>query len=86
MHAVERLRRLPALSTHFRPLAIRAIESLRRAEVFGAVIHVRSLVLLLVAHDAYPFPSPSKSFPEPHERLLRTLTAPRDLRFYPRVR
>jgi hypothetical protein len=60
MHSVERLRRLPALPSHLRPLPIRAIESFRRAEIFGAVVDVRSFVLLLVAHDAFPFPSPSK--------------------------
>jgi hypothetical protein len=64
MHAVERLRRLPTLPTHLRPFAIRTVEPLRRAEVFGTVVHVRSLILLLVAHDAFPFPSPSKNISE----------------------
>lgn len=85
MHAVERLRRLAALASHFRPLTIRAVESFGRPEILGPVVQVRRLVLLLVAHDAFPFPSPSKTFPRSPERPLRTLTAPRDPRFYPRL-
>jgi len=61
MHSVERLRRLPSFASHCRPLATRIIESFNRAEVFGPVIQVRRFILLLVAHDAFPFPSPSKN-------------------------
>jgi hypothetical protein len=61
MHSVERLRRLAALPSHFRPFAIRVFESFRSPEVLGPVIQVRRLILLLVAHDTFPFPSPSKN-------------------------
>jgi hypothetical protein len=61
VHAVERLRRLPAFPSHCRPLPIRAVESFCRPEVLGPVVQVRRLILLLVAHDAFPFPSPSKN-------------------------
>jgi hypothetical protein len=61
MNSVERLRRLPAFATHRRLAAIRIVESFCRPEVLHAVFQIRCLILLLVAHDAFPFPSPSKN-------------------------
>lgn len=85
MNSVERLRRLPAFATHRRLATIRVFESFCRPEVFRAIVQVRRLILLLVAHDACPFPNPSKTFPGSPEQPLRTLIAPRDLRFCPCV-
>ena len=80
MHAVERLRRLPAFPTHFWSLAIRAVESFHRPEVLGPVVQIRCLVLLLVAHDAFLSRVRPKRFPGPPQRPVRTLIAPRDPR------
>ena len=74
MNSVERLRRLPAFATHRWLTTIRIFESFCRPEVFRAVIQVRRLVLLLVAHDAYPFPSPSKNI----DRIARATLAHTD--------
>ena len=86
MHAIERLRRLTSLPAHFRAAATCISELLRRTEIFGPVIEVRRFVLLLVAHDAFPFPSPSKNVNEAARVAPAHRIAPRDPRFYPRVR
>src|SRR5436853_3420089 len=55
MNAVKRLGGFPAPPSHLWLPAVRAIKSLIRPEVLRPVVQVRSLVLLLVAHDAFPF-------------------------------
>ena len=55
MNTVERLRSFASLAAHLRPAAIGVFKSLDRPEILRSVIQVRSFVLLLVAHDAFPF-------------------------------
>src|SRR3954452_25390106 len=55
MDAVERLGGLPAPPSHLWLPAICIVKSLARPEVLHPVIQVRCLILLLVAHDAFPF-------------------------------
>src|SRR3954470_10470944 len=64
MDAVERLGGFPAPPSHSWLPAIRTIEPLGRTEVFCSVIHVRCFILLLVAHDAFPF--------RVHPKIIRT--------------
>jgi hypothetical protein len=84
MNSVERLRRFAAFPTHLWTTALLIAEPLSAAEVFGPVIQIRGLVLLLVAHDAFPFPSPSKIISGSPWRPRRTPIASRDPRSYPR--
>jgi hypothetical protein len=85
MNSVERLRRFAALPAHLWTTSFLIVEPLRIAEIFGPVVQIRGLVLLLVAHDAFPFPSPSKIVSGPPYRPWRSLIASRDPRFFPRV-
>src|SRR3954471_19031549 len=55
MDAVKRLGGLPAPPSHLWLPAICIVKSLARPEVLRPVIQVRCLILLLVAHDAFPF-------------------------------
>jgi len=87
VYAVERLGRFASFASHRRSPLIRTVKSLELSEAIHGVIQVVRFVLLLVAHDTCPFLSPSKDFSGAGPMVpVRTLTAPRGLRFDPRLR
>jgi len=54
MNAIERLRSLAPAVTHRWALPVGGIESFARSKIFLPVVHIRSFILLLMAHDACP--------------------------------